>query len=52
MEAAAEEVPAADGTYDAITCVYLFHELPADVRKQVLTEWYVIVLSCLVLSED
>jgi ubiquinone/menaquinone biosynthesis C-methylase UbiE len=39
VEAPAEDVPAAAGTYDAITCVYLFHELPREVRKAVLGEW-------------
>ena len=39
VEAPAENVPTEDGTYDAITCVYLFHELPGEVRKAVLKEW-------------
>merc|ERR1711988_499648 len=39
VEAPAENVPAEDGTYDAITCVYLFHELPGEVRKAVLKVW-------------
>jgi ubiquinone/menaquinone biosynthesis C-methylase UbiE len=39
VEAPAENVPADDDSYDAITCVYLFHELPSEVRKAVLKEW-------------
>ena len=32
MQAAAENIAAEDNSYDAVTCIYLFHELPADVR--------------------
>ena len=39
IEAPAENVPVDDNTYDAITCVYLFHELPGEVRNAVLKEW-------------
>ncbi len=39
VEAAAETTGLADASYDAITCVYLFHELPREVRKAVLAEW-------------
>ena len=37
-EAACESTPFEDESFDAITCVYLFHELPMEVRKQVLKE--------------
>lgn len=33
-----EAIPLADGTFDAVTCVYLFHELPLDARRRVLAE--------------
>jgi ubiquinone/menaquinone biosynthesis C-methylase UbiE len=39
VEAAAETTGLPDASYDAITCVYLFHELPREVRKAVLAEW-------------
>jgi ubiquinone/menaquinone biosynthesis C-methylase UbiE len=32
---AAEAIPAEDAAYDAATCIYLFHELPPRVRRQV-----------------
>ena len=35
---AAEASPFADGWFDAITCIYLFHELPARVRRAVVGE--------------
>jgi ubiquinone/menaquinone biosynthesis C-methylase UbiE len=34
----AESMPFADGTFDAVTCVFLLHELPRDVRRRVLGE--------------
>jgi ubiquinone/menaquinone biosynthesis C-methylase UbiE len=34
----AEALPAGDGAYDAVTCVYLFHELPPAVRREVARE--------------
>lgn len=34
----AEQLPFPDGWFDAITCVYLFHELPPKVRTTVLRE--------------
>jgi len=34
----AESLPFADGAFDAVTCVYLLHELPPDVRVRVLRE--------------
>jgi len=40
VEAAAEKVPSPEAEYDAITNVYLFHELPRPVRKQVVKEWF------------
>lgn len=35
VEAAVEGLPFEDASFDAITCVYLFHELPRDIRMQV-----------------
>jgi ubiquinone/menaquinone biosynthesis C-methylase UbiE len=35
---AAEAMPFADGQFDAITCIYLFHELPSGVRRAVVAE--------------
>ncbi|HZZ88378.1 MAG TPA: class I SAM-dependent methyltransferase [Caulobacteraceae bacterium] len=37
-QAKAEQLPFADGSLDALTCVYLFHELPPKVRKAVAAE--------------
>ncbi len=38
LAAPAEAVPAPDGSFDIITCIYLFHELPAKQRRQVVSE--------------
>lgn len=38
LEADAEKLPFADSTVDAIYSVFLFHELPMEVRKSVLKE--------------
>ena len=35
---AAEAMPFADGQFDAITCIYLFHELPPGVRRAAVAE--------------
>jgi ubiquinone/menaquinone biosynthesis C-methylase UbiE len=35
---AAEAIPFADGQFDAIACIYLFHELPSGVRRAVVAE--------------
>ena len=40
VEAPAEAMPFPNESFDAITCVYMFHELPMEVRKQVLGEMY------------
>jgi len=34
----AEAMPFADGAFDAVTSVFLFHELPSDARRNVLAE--------------
>lgn len=34
----AEDVPLASGTMDAVTAVFLFHELPKDARRRVMAE--------------
>jgi len=38
VAAAGEAMPFADAAFDAATCVYLFHELPASVRRAVVAE--------------
>ncbi|KAI0562892.1 Methyltransferase [Gracilaria domingensis] len=38
LQAAAECLPLADGTADIVYIVYLFHELPPEVRRKVLNE--------------
>lgn len=38
IQAKAERLPFADASLDAAACVYLFHELPAAVRKAVAVE--------------
>jgi ubiquinone/menaquinone biosynthesis C-methylase UbiE len=38
VQGAAERLPFADGSFDAVTCVYLFHELPPAVRPAVASE--------------
>jgi ubiquinone/menaquinone biosynthesis C-methylase UbiE len=36
---AAEALPFADASFDLVTCVYLFHELPPPVRERVAAEF-------------
>lgn len=36
----AEDMPFADDAFDAVSCVFLFHELPSDARRNVLREAY------------
>jgi ubiquinone/menaquinone biosynthesis C-methylase UbiE len=39
----AEAMPFADGQFDAVTSVFLFHELPSDARRRVMREaWRVL----------
>lgn len=38
MQAAAESIAAEDSSYDAVTCVYLFHELPQEIRRAAAKE--------------
>ena len=38
VQAAAESMPFPDESFDVVTCVYLFHELPPSVRKEVARE--------------
>ncbi|MFN5515149.1 MAG: class I SAM-dependent methyltransferase [Cyanobacteriota bacterium] len=38
LQGNAEELPFRDNWFDGITCVYLFHELPAPARQRVLEE--------------
>lgn len=43
VQANAEQMPLADGSMQAITCVFLLHELPATARQNVLQEcWRVL----------
>jgi ubiquinone/menaquinone biosynthesis C-methylase UbiE len=37
-QANAEALPLADGSVDIVTCIYLFHELPREVRRKVASE--------------
>jgi len=49
----AEALPYADGTFDAVTCVYLFHELPRNARRKVVAEMMRVVRpGGLVVLED
>ncbi|HEX2690764.1 MAG TPA: methyltransferase domain-containing protein [Kofleriaceae bacterium] len=49
----AEALPFADATFDAVTCVYLFHELPRNARRNVVREMFRIVRpGGLVVIED
>ncbi|MEE2758246.1 MAG: class I SAM-dependent methyltransferase, partial [Myxococcota bacterium] len=34
----AESLPFPDNSFSVVTCIYLFHELPKDVRRQVMSE--------------
>ena len=38
LEAPAEAVPADDASFDVVTCIFLFHELPVKPRRQVVEE--------------
>src|SRR6266576_4342909 len=38
VEAAAEAIPASDASFDIVTALYLFHELPGNVRQAVAAE--------------
>jgi ubiquinone/menaquinone biosynthesis C-methylase UbiE len=38
VEGAAERLPFPDHTFDVVTCIYLFHELPGRVRRQAAAE--------------
>lgn len=40
VQGRAEALPYVDEYFNALTCIFLFHELPAPVRQQVLTEAY------------
>jgi ubiquinone/menaquinone biosynthesis C-methylase UbiE len=39
LEAPAERMPLADASVDIVTSIFLFHELPPDVRRQVTAEF-------------
>ena len=38
LQAAAEKLPSEDNSFDLVYCVYLFHELPEDIRKKAVQE--------------
>ncbi|KAL4451802.1 hypothetical protein ABPG75_007464 [Micractinium tetrahymenae] len=38
LQTAAEKLDVPDNSQDIVYCIYLFHELPADVRKQAVAE--------------
>ena len=38
MQAPAEGLPFEDGAFDAVVCVYLFHEMPHEARAQAAAE--------------
>lgn len=38
IESAGEAMPLPDAQFDVVTCIYLFHELPPRVRRQVAAE--------------
>jgi ubiquinone/menaquinone biosynthesis C-methylase UbiE len=38
LQAKAEDLPFKDESFDAVVCVYLFHELPRSIRKNVAAE--------------
>jgi ubiquinone/menaquinone biosynthesis C-methylase UbiE len=40
MQANAEELPYQDNFFHGLTCVFLFHELPAEARQQVIQECF------------
>lgn len=49
----AEALPYADATFDVVTCVYLFHELPRNARRRVIAELHRVVKpGGLVVIED
>lgn len=39
VESAAESMPFADASFDSISCVYMFHELPHEIRVKVVAEF-------------
>jgi ubiquinone/menaquinone biosynthesis C-methylase UbiE len=38
LQANAEQLPYTDATFDVVTCVFLFHELPGGARQNVINE--------------
>jgi ubiquinone/menaquinone biosynthesis C-methylase UbiE len=38
LQANAEELPYLDNYFHAVTCVFLFHELPAAARQQIIEQ--------------
>jgi ubiquinone/menaquinone biosynthesis C-methylase UbiE len=40
LHANAEELPYLDNYFHAVTCVFLFHELPAEVRQRVIEQCF------------
>lgn len=40
LKGMAEDLPLEDESQDLLTCIYLFHELPADIRRQAAAEMF------------
>ncbi|NEQ43824.1 MAG: class I SAM-dependent methyltransferase [Leptolyngbya sp. SIOISBB] len=40
MQGQAEDMPYREGFFDALICIFLFHELPGPVRQQIIDEAY------------
>ncbi|KAA6426402.1 MAG: menaquinone biosynthesis methyltransferase COQ5 [Trebouxia sp. A1-2] len=38
LQGAAEDIPQPDASHDVVLCIYLFHELPPDVRQTAAKE--------------
>jgi ubiquinone/menaquinone biosynthesis C-methylase UbiE len=43
LQANAEELPYLDNYFHAVTCVFLFHELPPEVRQRVIEQSYRVI---------
>jgi ubiquinone/menaquinone biosynthesis C-methylase UbiE len=54
LTANAEELPLPDASFDAVCCVYLFHELPRNARRRVFAEMRRVLRpgGCLVIEDS
>ncbi len=50
----AESLPFADGSFDAVCCIYLFHELPRNARRTVWAQMHRVLRpgGCLVIEDS